>query len=337
MTTIPHPGAYPSPKDSRDWLYRSISKTSIDNIPVEGGLDDIPLIIHDQGDLPTCTGEAGAYLQMINQYFETGQMIDLSPMFLYKINRLIDGLPPDTEGSTVKAAVESLRLKGVCREILYPSTKANYERPLPSGRYMGHILRNAYQNRIVAYTKCLDLNEILVALSDKKPVIFSIYLLSNFYKARRGKVPVQVGGDNIGGHAMVALRYNQEEKWVKVVQSWGRGGLTDKGYMYIPFDWFSYEVKPDFPMLMEAYTVIDFIPKEEERLPSKFTINKNSPVNIELNGQLLKNFNLPPFLINELGAPLIHTGILEKIFNSITGTRAKVIWDAETLTLRINI
>ncbi|MGI6226360.1 MAG: hypothetical protein ACOYJ1_08915, partial [Peptococcales bacterium] len=88
MPVIPHPGAYPSPKDSRDWLYRTISETSIDNIPVEGGIDDVPLIIHDQGNLPTCTGEAGSYLQMINQYFETGQMIDLSAMFLYKMNRM---------------------------------------------------------------------------------------------------------------------------------------------------------------------------------------------------------------------------------------------------------
>ncbi|MGI6226871.1 MAG: C1 family peptidase, partial [Peptococcales bacterium] len=290
-----------------------------------------------QGNLPTCTGEAGSYLQMINQYFETGQMIDLSAMFLYKMNRMIDGLPPDIEGSTVKAAVESLRLKGVCREILYPSTKANYEKPLPAGRKMGQILRNAYQNRIVAYTKCLDLNDILLALAEKKPVIFSIYLMSNFYKGRRGRVPVQVGGDNVGGHAMVAVRYNKEEGWVKVAQSWGRGGLTDNGYMYIPFSWFEYEVKPDFPMLMEAYTVIDYIPKEDERLPEKFTINKKSPIKIELNGKTLNNFELPPFLINELGVPLINTGILEKIFNSITNTRAKVTWDPETLTLRINI
>ncbi|NLT94451.1 MAG: C1 family peptidase [Clostridia bacterium] len=337
MTMIPHPGAYPSPKDARDWLYRTISKVSINDIPVEGGIEPVPLIIHNQGDLPICTGEAGAYLQMINQYFETGQMIDLSAMFIYKMNKLIDGLPPDLEGSTVKATVETLRLKGVCREILYPTTKENYEKPLPGSRQMGRILRNAYQNRIVAYTKCLNLEDMLIALAEKKPVIFSLYLLSNFYKARRGRVPREVGGDNIGGHAMVAIRYNLEEKWVKVVQSWGRGGLTDKGYMYIPFEWFDHQVKPNFPALMEAYTVIDYIPKEEERLPEKFTINKKSPVKIELNGQTLKNFELPPFLINELGEPLINTGILEKIFNSITGTRAKVTWDPETLTLKINI
>ncbi|KJS22699.1 MAG: hypothetical protein VR72_03965 [Clostridiaceae bacterium BRH_c20a] len=337
MTKIPHPGAYPSPKDTRDWLYRAVSTRSISEIPTEGGIDSVPLIIHNQGNLPTCTGESGSYLQMINQYFETGQMVDLSPIFLYKMNKQLDGLPPDTEGSTVKATVESLRLNGVCREILFPSTKENYEKPLPNSRQMGKILRNAYQNRIVAYTKCLDLDDILVALSDKKPVIFSMYLLSNFYKARKGRVPVQVGGDNIGGHAMVALRYNQDSRLIKVAQSWGKSGLTDNGYMYIPFDWFTYDVKSDFPMLMEAYTVLDFIPDEVERLPDKFTINKKSPVKIELNGKVLKNFDLPPFLINEIGEPLINTGILEKIFNSITGTRAKVIWDQEILTLKINI
>ncbi|MDK2823492.1 MAG: hypothetical protein PWQ67_1429 [Clostridia bacterium] len=337
MVKIPHPGAYPSPKDHRDWLHRVISKTSIEDIPVEGGLDDVPLIIHDQGDLPICTGEAGSYLQMVNQYFETGQMIDLSAMFIYKMNRKIDGLPPDTEGSTVKATVDTLRLRGVCREILFPSTKANYEKPLPGNRQLGRILRNAYQNRIIAYTKCLNLDDILVALSEKKPVIFSMYLLSNFYKARRGRVPNQVGGDNVGGHAMLALKYNQEEKWVKVAQSWGKNdSLTDNGYMYIPFNWFTYNVKPDFPMLMEAYTVLDYIPEEVDRVPDKLTVSKGL-VKIEINGQSIKDLRLVPFLINELGTPLVHTDIIEKIIGNITGQKVKVVWDADNYIIKINI
>ncbi|MFZ5942605.1 MAG: C1 family peptidase [Bacillota bacterium] len=336
MASIPHPGAYPSPKDPRDWLYRVVNKKTVDQIPVEEGIEEIPLIIHNQGDLPTCTGEAGAYLQMINQYFETGEMVDLSAMFLYKMNREIDGLPPETKGSTVKAAVETLRIRGICKEILFPSTIANYEKPLPNTKTLGRILRNAYQNRIIAYTKCLDLNDILVALSEKKPVIFSIYLLGNFYKARKGWVPPRVAGEKIGGHAMVAVRYNKEKKWIKVVQSWGRGGLTDNGYMYIPFDWFTSYVKSDFPMLMEAYTVIDYIPEEAERIPETLTVFKNQ-VNIELNGKTINDVNVPPLLFNELGVTLVHTGVMEKLFESITGKKAIITWDKDNNVLKINI
>ncbi|MFZ7104870.1 MAG: C1 family peptidase [Peptococcaceae bacterium] len=334
---ISHPGAYPSPRDSRDWLHKNVSKTLIRNIPAEGGIDEVPLIIHDQEDLPTCTGEAGSYLQMINQYFETGQMVDLSPMFLYKMNREIDGLPPETEGSTVKATVQTLRIRGVCREILFPSTRANYERALPGNRQLGRILRNAYQNRIVAYTKCLDLDDILTALAEKKPVIFSMYLLSNFYKARRGLVPASVGGDNIGGHAMVALKYNLDERWVKVTQSWGRSSpLTDKGYMYIPFDWFTYNVKPDFPMLMEAYTVLDYIPEEAKQMSSSLALSK-LPVKIEVNNEVVKDLNIQPILINETGIPLVRAEILEKVFESLTGQKVKVTWNQDDYVLKINI
>lgn len=335
---IPHPGAYPSPLDPRDWLHKNVSKTLVRNIPVQGGIDDdIPLIIHDQGDLPTCTGEAGAYLQMINQYFETGQMIDLSPMFIYKMNRQIDGLPPETEGSTVKATVQTLKIRGVCREILFPSTKINYERPLPGNRQLGRILRNAYQNRIVAYTKCQDLDDILTALAEQRPVIFSMYLLSNFYNARRGWVPKNVGGDNVGGHAMVAVKYNLDEKWVKVTQSWGKNSpLTEKGYMYIPFDWFTHKVKADFPMLMEAYTVLDYIPEDVKKIPSNLTVD-NLPVKIEVNNQLVRDPDIQPLLIKELGRPLMQTEILEKIFESLTGSKVQVTWDNNNNILKINI
>jgi len=337
MGKFPHPGAYPSPVDDRDWLHSVVSKTNIKDIPVEGGVGDVPLIIHDQRDMPICTGEAGAYLQMINQYYETGHMLDLSSMFIYKQNKEIDGIPPDIEGSTVKATVQTLRLKGVCREILYPSNKRTYNSSLPQGRQMARIMRNAYRNRIVAYTKCQDLNDMLVALSEKRPVIFSLYLLSDFYNAERGIVPSEVGGDNVGGHAMVALKYNLEEEWVKVAQSWGGSSeRTDRGYMYIPFSWFRYKLRRDFPLLMDAYTVLDYIPEETERLPQKLTVSKRL-VNIEINGQRVKDMNIPPILINGLGTALVHTNLLEQIMRDLTGKEVKIAWDADNYTIKINI
>lgn len=337
MRNFAHPGAYPSPKDPRDWLFKNITKTNIEDIDVEGGLDDVPLIIHNQGDLPTCTGEAGAYLQMINQYLETGEMVDLSAMFIYKMNKKLDGLAPDVEGSTAKATVKTLKLKGVCREILYPSTKNSYEKSFPNNpRKTGRIYRNAYQNRIMAYTKCENLDDILIALAENKPVLFTMYLLSDFYKARNGRVPQTVGGRNIGGHAMVALRYNKEESWVKVAQSWGKSSLTDNGYMYIPFSWFKSKVKDDFPMLMDAYTVLDYLPKEAERVPGTLTVDQKL-VKILVNGQEVKDMNIPPLLISELGKPVVYADVLEQLLENIIGKKAKVVWDGEEYTLKINI
>jgi hypothetical protein len=332
------PGAFQSVKDPRDWLFSTVAGVkTIKDIPVKGGIDDLPLIIRDQKDLPTCTGEAGRYIQMISQYYETGKITDLSAMFIYNLNKQHDGLPPDAEGSTLRATADTLRLLGVCREILFPSVKSNYLLT-PGGSEM---MADAYQHRIVAYTKCRNLEDILLSLADKKPVMFSMFLLSDFFKAKNGKVPAKVGGGFVGGHAMVAVSYDLEQEWVKIVQSYGTDtSLTDKGYMYIPFSWFEF-VFEDFggwPMLMDAYNVLDFIPPTPVEVPEKITVGKRLPT-IEVNGQEIKG-RIPAIIAQEWDATLVHIRVLEQIssiMEQITGHKVEVKWDENNYVVRINI
>lgn len=332
------PGAVQSIKDSRDWLFSAVAGAkSIADIPVEGGLDDIPLIIRDQKDVPTCTGEAGRYMQMISQYLETGKITDLSAMFIYNLNRTHDGLPPDTDGSTMRATADTLRLWGVCKEILFPSVKNNY-RITPGG---SGVMTDAYNHRIIAYTKCVTLEDILLSLADKKPAMFSMFLLSDFFKAQKGWVPKQVGGGFVGGHAMVAVTYNLDQEWVKIVQSYGSDTtLTDKGYMYIPFSWFRYRFYDfgDFPMLMDAYNVLDYVPPQQVTVPDKITIGKRLP-RVEINGQLVTG-RIPAIIAEEWEATLVHIRVLEQIsaiMEQITGYKVQVIWDADDYAVKINI
>lgn len=180
-------------------------------------------------------------------------------MFIYKINRLFDGLAPGIKGSTLKATMETLQFKGVCKESFYPSTKANCQRPFPSLQQGARpILADAARYKTKNYARCDNLDDILLALADRRAVIFSLIIYTDFYTAEKGLVPAQIKGEKIGGHSMVAMNYDLEKELIQVVQSWGKDedGPTDQGYMYIPFHWFRSKTAGQTPLLIEAFTMV---------------------------------------------------------------------------------
>lgn len=222
----------------------------------QGGIGKLPLPVVHQGALPICTGVAAANARMILQYQQTGTLIPFSGLFIYKMNRLFDGLEKEAKGSTLAASMQTLLYKGVCPERFYPSNQRNCQKPFPSdGSY---LLKKALPYRIAAYQSCNSLHDILTALALEQPVAFSMVIYTDFFQAQKGVVPKQRKGQRIGGHSMVAVNYDLNREWVQVLQSWGKGktGPTDGGYMYIPFSWFDLQdTIAERSILIEAFAL----------------------------------------------------------------------------------
>lgn len=254
-------GALPSVRDDGEISYGLLYHKKRQQLPIKGGVGKVPLVIHHQHQLPICTGMAGANLRAVDYYQHTGHMIDFSAIFIYKLNRLYDGLGAHVKGSTLKATMQTLFHKGVCKERLYPTSKDTCNRKFPTAREGGKLLlADAAQFKIPNYIRCDNLTDILLALSHGRPVVFSLIIFTDFYQADRGLVSDTITGKKIGGHSMVALNYDLETELIEVVQSWGKSekGPTDHGYMYIPFSWFREKIKHQ-PLLIEAFTIIDEI------------------------------------------------------------------------------
>ncbi len=329
------PGVFPSVNTHTDWLTsRALPSKTINDIKPIGGIGDFQFKIKDQGQLPYCTG-MGAYIQEFWQAKETGKYSELSAMFVYRMNKRHDGLPPGTEGSTAKATMDTLRLFGVCQGILYPSNQGNYDGPIPTDE---KLMSSAFENRILSYTRNPTLDEILISLDGSKPVGFSMFLLSDFFRTTKGRVPKEIGGSFVGGHFMVATNYNIDQEIVKVVQSWGTAEPTLNGYMEIPFTWFRYVIEDlGFPLLMDAYTALDYIPPKELVLPKYLTVGDRIPT-IEVNGQIVKTSDAVfAFIGSELGRTLVSVRTIEEILNILTGKPAQVSFDQDTWTVKINI
>jgi hypothetical protein len=327
------PGAHPSVNTMADWMTAAAFPTkTIKDIKPKGGIEEgFEFKIQNQLSFPICTGFV-SYIQEYWQTKETGVYSSLSPLFAFKQNKLRDGLPPSTAGSTAKAAFDTLRLIGICQEILWPLS--NWNNTVPTE---GNVIKDAAKNRAFSYTRNPTIDEILISLDEGKPVGFSMYLLTDFFKkAKDGRVPKEVGGDPYGGHFMVAAWYDLDQEIIKIPQSWGRDVPTKNGYMEIPFSWFNYKLN-DFSLLMDSYTSLDYIPPKELVLPKYITVGERRPT-IEVNGQAIKTSDsVFAFIGEELGRSLVSIRTIEEVMGILTGKPAQVNFDKDTYTVKINL
>ena len=249
-----YPGAL-NIRQEEGLLYKEIGSLRQQILPAKADLGEIPLIIRHQSKLPICTGEAGAYLRSVVHYQSKKEILNFSGMFIYKMNRLFyDGLSPQTKGSTLKATMQTLVNRGVCLEKSYNSNYYTLRRPFfVEGRRSDAILKEAKNYTIENFARLESLDDILSALANGLPVVFSLTIFTDFLEAKQGVVSERINGQKIGGHAMVALGYDLNKELVRVVQSWGKGFPTKQGYMYIPFSWFKAKLANQTPLLIEAY------------------------------------------------------------------------------------
>ena len=249
-----YPGAL-NIKEEEGLLYKDICASMQQIFSVRADLWEIPFVIRHQYKLPICTGEAGAYLRSILYYQQQKEILNFSGMFIYKMNRLFyDGLSPQTKGSTLKATMQTLVNRGVCLEKSYNSNYYTLRKPFfVEGRRSDAILKEAKNYTIENFARLESLDDILSALANGLPVVFSLIIFTDFLEAKEGVVSAQIRGKKIGGHAMVALGYDLNTEQVRVVQSWGKGFPTNQGYMYIPFSWFRAKLANQTPLLIEAY------------------------------------------------------------------------------------
>jgi hypothetical protein len=307
----------------KDWSSSlAFGAAAYEEIPMEGGIEDDILdeVINIDQDGPICTGAGAGYALEILQARETGRMQKFSATDLYNHNKQIDGLPAGMEGSTLWASAETARVVGAIFEYLFPSTPENIG--APKVRSDSEVKLGKF-NSARAFVKCETLNDVLIALANKYPVLFGMYVFESYGQAPNGIVPVLMSGSGLGGHEMCAVRYSRETRRIKVPQSWGIDTrYTDKkGFQYIPFEhfmpvWEGPTLKKTY--FGEMYALLDFIPAGATALPK--TINVLPEViRVRVNGVDvdLSTLQIPPWIASNIGKTFIYIRDLAPILKAM--------------------
>lgn len=195
--------------------------------------------VYNQGPLGSCTANAiaGAYeFDMMAQ--EEKAIFTPSRLFIYYNERAMEGTIPTDSGAQIRDGIKSIGKQGVVPESEWPyDISAFTTEPSPA------LYTEAKNHTAVKYSRVAqDIKHIKQALVDGHPIVFGFSVYESFESeevAKTGIMPMPEKSEQLlGGHAVMAVGYDDEQGRVIVRNSWG-DSWGDKGCFYMPYEFIS--------------------------------------------------------------------------------------------------
>jgi len=190
--------------------------------------------VYDQGDLGSCTANAIAGAFEFDLILENLNDFVPSRLFIYYNERVIENTFNTDSGAALRDGIKTISQQGVCPEALYPYVVANFADTPPAGDYTEALNNKALQYMSVAQ----DLDQMRGCLASGFPFVYGFSVYSSFESpavATTGVVPMPGPDESIiGGHAVVAVGYDDSAQTFLVRNSWGSDwGMA--GYFTMPY------------------------------------------------------------------------------------------------------
>ncbi len=191
--------------------------------------------VYDQGNLGSCTANAiGAALEF-DQLRQGKRAFTPSRLFIYYNERVMENTVGEDAGAMIRDGVKSVARLGAPPESPdWPYVLARFRTKPPAKAYRQALRYQALLYRRVAR----QLDQLKGCLAAGFPFVFGISVYESFESAsvaRTGKVPMPKASEqNLGGHAILAVGYDDVARRFLVRNSWG-DDWGQRGYCTIPY------------------------------------------------------------------------------------------------------
>lgn len=234
--------------ESYAWLMENnrglkLNVLSAEELPTTIDHRDLCSDVWDQGKLGSCTGfaskSAAELVWNVLTPDQKGKFIG-SALFQYYNERVLEQTVEEDSGATISDAIKAMMIYG-----LAPDEDWNYEGY--QEKYRLKPSEKAYEDAkehkdLDKYAQAYIGNDPLAiksALFHKHGVIIGVAVYKSFMSpevAKSGMVPVPntFMEDQIGGHALHVVGYDDTNKWYIVKNSWS-AKWGDQGYCYLPY------------------------------------------------------------------------------------------------------
>jgi C1A family cysteine protease len=228
-------GWIPDLPDNRDLPYlapHSILRALPPSVDLRPAFAKIPA--YDQGQLGSCTANAIAGALQYDQNAQKEPKVMPSRLFIYYNERKIEGTVQSDSGAMIRDGIKSVSKQGAPHETLWPYTIAKFKaKPSPAA------YRDGLKHPAILYQRLTQtLDQLKGCLAAGFPFVFGFTVYESFESAavaKSGDVPLPSQGEQVlGGHAVLAVGYDDSKQRFIVMNSWGTG-WGKKGFFTMPY------------------------------------------------------------------------------------------------------
>lgn len=226
-------GWTPDIPDHRDHQYLAAAT----HVPLPSRYDMRPAMppVYDQGELGSCTANAiAAAVQYARR--RQGFQDDFVPsrLFIYYNERVMEGTVMSDSGAMIRDGIKSVGRHGDCPEDAWGYNTDKFAVRPDSACYA-----NALKYRAVDYWRVpRSMSQMRGCLAAGYPFALGFSVYDSFESeavARTGEVPMPGMHEALlGGHAVLAVGYDDAKGCFIVRNSWGVNWGAD-GYFYLPY------------------------------------------------------------------------------------------------------
>jgi C1A family cysteine protease len=171
----------------------------------------------------------------------------LSRLYMYYQERAKEGTVSEDSGAQMRDICK-VAVMGVCEENFFPYVIGDF-----ANAPTMDAVANAATHKCTSYHSVRTLAEIKEAIGlHGQPVLMGMEVFASFESeavAKTGKMPMPKAGEqNLGGHAVLIVGYDDTKQCLIVRNSWGEA-WGDKGYFYMPYAYVQAGLAFDFWVL----------------------------------------------------------------------------------------